>query len=391
MGAKIIDGKAIADKIRIELQEELKNLKADGVEPGIATLLVGDDSGAKMDRKAVERFCGEMGFAYREETHPADTSEEEVIKIVGSLNDDRKVSGILPLRPFPAHVADSAVINSINVNKDVDCFHPFNMGKVALGEPSFPPATPAACVELMERYMLGEGIDPKDGFEGAEICVVGHSNIVGKPVSFLVLNRNATITTSHVFTSMKGNLEKHTTAADYLIVAAGVPNLINSDQVKEGATLRTHNNSVDANVYDYGTLLDLIGIDQVGDSRRDYEVIGRRGVLLQVALHGSKHMAGRNCCVAIEYQEAHRFANDIGMPDHADLRSFKPIFGINSLSQHVPFHQLNARGRGRRRKTGLTKRDLAHIERMETVHILVHVDGVDYCRVGNMRGERPQR
>src|SRR5680860_1461135 len=100
MGAKIIDGKAIADKIRIELQEELKNLKAD-----------------------------------REETHPADTSEEEVIKIVGSLNDDRKVSGILPLRPFPAHVADSAVINSINVNKDVDCFHPFNMGKVALGEP----------------------------------------------------------------------------------------------------------------------------------------------------------------------------------------------------------------------------------------------------------------
>jgi len=237
MGAKIIDGKAIADKIRIELQEELKNLKADGVEPGIATLLVGDDFGAKMYRKAVERFCGEMGFAYREETHPADTSEEEVIKIVGSLNDDRKVSGILPLRPFPAHVADSAVINSINVNKDVDCFHPFNMGKVALGEPSFPPATPAACVELMERYMLGEGIDPKDGFEGAEICVVGHSNIVGKPVSFLVLNRNATITTSHVFTSMKGNLEKHTTAADYLIVAAGVPNLINSDQVKEGAVV----------------------------------------------------------------------------------------------------------------------------------------------------------
>src|SRR5660397_197842 len=115
MGAKIIDGKAIADKIRIELQEELKNLKADGVEPGIATLLVGDDFGAKMYRKAVERFCGEMGFAYGEETHPADTSEEEVIKIVGSLNDDRKVSGILPLRPLSLiHISEPTRLRRIS-------------------------------------------------------------------------------------------------------------------------------------------------------------------------------------------------------------------------------------------------------------------------------------
>ena len=186
---------------------------------------MGDNFGAKMYRGAVEKFCAEMGFGYRDETHSADITEEQVISIVESLNADPKVSGILPLRPFPEHISDSAVINSISVNKDIDCFHPFNMGKLALGEPSFPPATPSACIELMERYMRGEGIDPKDGFEGAEICVVGHSNIVGKPVSFLALNRNATTTTAHVFTSMKGNLEKHTTAADYLIVAAGVPNL----------------------------------------------------------------------------------------------------------------------------------------------------------------------
>jgi methylenetetrahydrofolate dehydrogenase (NADP+)/methenyltetrahydrofolate cyclohydrolase len=237
MAAKIIDGKAIAEEIRGELALELKELKAKGVEPGIATLLVGDNFGAKMYRGAVEKFCVEMGFGYREETHPADITEDQVIAAVESLNADPKVSGILPLRPFPEHISDSAVINSISVNKDVDCFHPFNMGKLALGEPSFPPATPAACIELMERYMTGEGIDPKDGFEGAEICVVGHSNIVGKPVSFLCLNRNASTTTVHVFTSQKGNLEKHTTVADYLVVAAGVPNLINASQVKDGAVV----------------------------------------------------------------------------------------------------------------------------------------------------------
>ncbi|MBU2603876.1 MAG: bifunctional methylenetetrahydrofolate dehydrogenase/methenyltetrahydrofolate cyclohydrolase [Actinobacteria bacterium] len=237
MAAKIIDGKAIAAEIREELGRELAELKAQGIEPGIATLLVGDDFGAKMYRGAVEKFCAEMGFGYREETHSSDLTEADVIKIVESLNADPKVSGILPLRPFPAHISDSAVINSISVDKDIDCFHPYNMGKLALGEPTFPPATPSACIELMERYLKAEGIDVKDGFEGAEICVVGHSNIVGKPVSFLALNRNATVTTSHVFTSMKGNLEKHTTTADYVIVAAGFPNLINAAQVKEGAVV----------------------------------------------------------------------------------------------------------------------------------------------------------
>lgn len=235
--AKIIDGKAIAEEIRGELLKELEELKGKGIEPGIATLLVGDNFGAKMYRGAVEKFCGEMGFAYREETHPGDITEAEVIKIVQDLNKDSKVSGILPLRPFPEHISDSAVINSISVDKDIDCFHPFNMGKLALGEPTFPPATPAACIELIERYMRTEGIDPKDGFEGAEICVIGHSNIVGKPVSFLCLNRNATVTTAHVFTSMKGNLEKHSTEADYVIVAAGVPNLVNATQVKVGAVV----------------------------------------------------------------------------------------------------------------------------------------------------------
>ncbi len=195
MPAKIIDGKAIAAELRDELARELEDLKSKGANPGIATLLVGDDFGAGMYRGAVEKFCGEMGLGYRNEALPADASEATVMAtVVRSLNDDLAVSGILPLRPFPAHVSDSVVINSISVDKDVDCFHPFNMGRLTLGEPTFPPATPAACMELLERYLRAEGRDVTDALEGAEVCVVGHSNTVGKPLALLLLNRNATTT-----------------------------------------------------------------------------------------------------------------------------------------------------------------------------------------------------
>ncbi|MBC7294716.1 MAG: bifunctional 5,10-methylenetetrahydrofolate dehydrogenase/5,10-methenyltetrahydrofolate cyclohydrolase, partial [Thermoleophilia bacterium] len=129
------------------------------------------------------------------------------------------------------------VINCIRPDKDVDCFHPFNMGRLTLGEPTFPPATPAACVELLERFLRGQGLEPVAALEGAEICVVGHSNTVGKPLALLLLNRNATITVTHVYTSQKGNLEKHTRQADYLVVAAGVPHLIGRDMVKEGVVV----------------------------------------------------------------------------------------------------------------------------------------------------------
>jgi methylenetetrahydrofolate dehydrogenase (NADP+) / methenyltetrahydrofolate cyclohydrolase len=232
---KVIDCVAIGEEMMKEIIQETEALKAKGITPGIATLLVGDDFGSKMYRGQVEKFCEEAGFNYINENPSADVSEEEVIKIVEKLNADPTVSGILPLRPFPEQISDSAVINSIDVNKDIDCFHPFNMGKLALGEVTFPPATPAACIEILERYAREEGIDPKDFFEGAEIVVVGHSNIVGKPAAYLSVNRNATVTVSHVFTSIKGNLAKHTMGADILIVAAGKADLIGPDLVKEGA------------------------------------------------------------------------------------------------------------------------------------------------------------
>jgi methylenetetrahydrofolate dehydrogenase (NADP+)/methenyltetrahydrofolate cyclohydrolase len=237
MAAKIIDGKAIAAEVREELVRELEELKAAGASPGIATLMVGDDFGAGMYRGAVEKFCGEMGLGYRNETLPADATEDAVVAAVRSLNDDPAVSGILPLRPFPAQVSDSVVINSIDFGKDVDCFHPFNMGRLTLGEPTFPPATPAACMELLERHLKAEGQDVTDALEGAEVCVVGHSNTVGKPLALLLLNRKATTTVSHVFTPIRGNLAKQTIAADILVVAAGVPHLIGADLVKDGAVV----------------------------------------------------------------------------------------------------------------------------------------------------------
>ena len=227
MSAKVIDCVAIANEIKEELKKEIEVCKSKGASIGIATLLVGEDFGAKMYRKQVEKFCQEMDIDYINANPPADSSEEDVVKIVNDLNNNKKVSGILPLRPFPEHISDYAIINSIDVNKDIDCFHPYNMGKLTLGEITFAPATPSACIEIMDR----EGVN----FEGAEIVVVGHSNIVGKPISILALNRNATVTTTHIFTSMAGNLAKHTTGADILIVAAGKAGLITPDLVKEGA------------------------------------------------------------------------------------------------------------------------------------------------------------
>jgi methylenetetrahydrofolate dehydrogenase (NADP+)/methenyltetrahydrofolate cyclohydrolase len=227
MPAKIIDGNAIGEELKQEIIREVEALKARGIVPGIATLLVGDNFGAKMYRGQVEKNCAEVGFNYVNCNPAADSTEAAVVEAVKGLNADKSVSGILPLRPFPEQVSDSAIINCIDVNKDIDCFHPYNMGKLALGEPIFPPATPAACIEMLDRL----GVD----FTGAEIVVVGHSNIVGKPAMLLALNRNATTSNVHVFTSQKGNTQKHTLGADILIVGAGRPGLVTKDMVKPGA------------------------------------------------------------------------------------------------------------------------------------------------------------
>jgi methylenetetrahydrofolate dehydrogenase (NADP+)/methenyltetrahydrofolate cyclohydrolase len=227
LSAKVIDCVAIADEIKAELKKEIKDLGAKGVTVGVATVLVGDDFGAKMYRGQIEKFCGEMEVEYTNANPQVESSEDEVVQVVRDLNNNKKVSGIIPLRPFPEHISDYAIINTIELSKDIDCFHPYNMGKLTLGEITFAPATPSACIEILDRE--------KVELEGAEVVVVGHSNIVGKPISNLCINRNATTSTTHIFTSMAGNLAKHTTGADILIVAAGKPDLITPDLVKEGA------------------------------------------------------------------------------------------------------------------------------------------------------------
>lgn len=238
MAAEVIDGLEIASEVGAELARDLDEFAAaHGRRPGIATLLVGDDFGSRVYRAAVEKLCAGLGLGYRGESLPPGATQADVVAVVETLNEDTAVSGILPLRPFPWQISESIVIEAIRADKDIDCFHPLNMGCLAMGQPSLPPATPAACIEVLERYLRRQGRDVADALEGAEVCVVGHSNTVGKPLALLLLNRNATVTVSHVFTFNRGNLEKHTRAADYLVVAAGVPHLIGPSAVKEGAVI----------------------------------------------------------------------------------------------------------------------------------------------------------
>ncbi len=219
-----------------EIREEIRALKMQGITPGIATLLIGSDYGSRMYRGQVEKLCKEAGFNYINENPAATIDGAGVVGLVDRLNRDPAVSGILPLRPFPEHIPADTVIDSIDPQKDIDCFHPYNMGRLALGEPIFSPATPSAVIEILERYAreIAEE-DPAEFFRGAEIVVVGRSNTVGKPIALLALNRSATISITHSFTFRKNNLAKHTSGADILIVAAGKPNLIGADLVKEGA------------------------------------------------------------------------------------------------------------------------------------------------------------
>lgn len=233
--AAIIDGAAAAESIRAELRTEVAALRARGLIPGIATLLVGEDAGAKIYRRQVERMAGEVGLAYRDVTVPADSALTDVLDRVRTLNRDPTIHGIIPLRPLPAGLPDGQVLEALDPAKDIDGLHPANAGRLALGQPTLYPATPWACFELLDRYFEGCGLDPKAAFEGKDLVIVGRSNIVGKPAYFLALQRNATVTTVHSFTWRAGTLSSHTRRADILIVAMGKPEFIRAPMVKPGA------------------------------------------------------------------------------------------------------------------------------------------------------------
>ncbi len=231
MGAKIIDGKAIAAEIREELKKDVQEMKEKhGVVPGLVTILVGKNPASVSYVTAKQKTAHDLGFYSVQEDLPEDVSEEELLKFVDKYNNDPKIHGILVQLPLPKHINEKKVINAIDPDKDVDCFHPVNLGRLVIGgdEVRFLPCTPAGIQELLVR----SGIETS----GAEVVVVGRSNIVGKPIAIMLMQKgkgaNATVTVVHTGTK---NLSEHCKRADILIVAAGVPGLVKSEWIKPGA------------------------------------------------------------------------------------------------------------------------------------------------------------
>jgi len=226
MAVQIIDGKAIAEQVREEIKAEVAKLATSGVKPGVATILVGDDGGAQFYRGQIEKNTGTVGFNYYNSTLPDGTSEEEVLALIDKLNNDAHVHGILALMPMAGGINQNKVFNAISPVKDLDCVNPANIGHLLLGDQLFAPATPSACIEILDR----EGVE----LQGLDVTIVNHSNIVGKPVALLCLNRNASVHVVHVFSK---DVPAACREADVLISAAPVRNLIKKDMVKPGAVV----------------------------------------------------------------------------------------------------------------------------------------------------------
>jgi methylenetetrahydrofolate dehydrogenase (NADP+) / methenyltetrahydrofolate cyclohydrolase len=230
MAAQIIDGKAIAAQIREEIRAEVARLATCGVKPGVATILVGEDGGAQFYRGQIEKNTGDVGFNYFNHTLPAGAGEAEILDLIAKLNADESVHGILALQPMAAEIDQTTVFNAIAPVKDLDCVNPANIGHVLLGDQLFAPATPSACIEILDR----EGVELCPDGKALNVTIVNHSNIVGKPVALLCLNRNASVHVVHVFTR---DVPAACREADVLICAAPVQNLIKGDMVKPGAVV----------------------------------------------------------------------------------------------------------------------------------------------------------
>jgi methylenetetrahydrofolate dehydrogenase (NADP+)/methenyltetrahydrofolate cyclohydrolase len=232
--ARVIDGNRLAGTLRAEVEANMSELAAGGVKPGLATVLVGEDYASAAYERRVRRLAEELGCRYVSETLSRDVEEADALALVGKLNADPRVSGILILRPLPPQVPEADVFRMLDPFKDVEAVHPENAGLLALGQPRFTPSTPASVFYLLDRYVEERGRDPATFYNGLDLVLVGRSNNVGKPALWLGLARGATVVSCHHFTSLAGRLEEHTTRADILVVAAGVPSLVTGDMVKEG-------------------------------------------------------------------------------------------------------------------------------------------------------------
>ena len=225
--ATIIDGKAISAAVRAELKSETEALIAStGVRPGLAVIIVGEDPASQVYVRNKRRACDEIGYYSESYELPANTTQEELNTLVDKLNADPHIHGILCQLPLPKHLDENQVILRIDPKKDVDAFHPYNVGKIMIGDYSFLPCTPAGVMVLLER----SGID----VAGKECVVVGRSNIVGKPQAMLLLHANGTVTICH---SRTRNLAEVCRRADILIAAIGKPEFFTADMVKKGAVV----------------------------------------------------------------------------------------------------------------------------------------------------------
>ena len=224
--AKIIDGKAISAEIKEELKEKVAEYKKQGVEITLAVVKVGNDPASAVYVRNKEKACEYVGMTSRTLALPEDTTEEELLKVVNDLNEDKAVNGILVQLPLPKHIDESKVLLAIDSNKDVDGFHPVNVGKMVIGEETFLPCTPAGIIEMLKRTDVE--------ISGKECVVIGRSNIVGKPMSMLMLKENATVTIAH---SRTKDLKEVTKRADILIAAIGKAKFVTADYVKEGAVI----------------------------------------------------------------------------------------------------------------------------------------------------------
>jgi len=226
MTARIIDGKAIAARRRTEIATQVAELKEQGVTPGLAVVILGSDPASEVYVRMKHKACDETGVRSFKYELPENATQAELLALVAELNADREVHGILVQLPLPDHIDEDTVIEAIDPAKDVDGFHPENVGRMLIGKDTFLPCTPHGCMVLLDEA----GID----LEGKEAVVVGRSNIVGKPIAILLLRENATVTVCH---SRTRDLAEVVGRADVLVVGVGVPEMVKGEWVKEGAVV----------------------------------------------------------------------------------------------------------------------------------------------------------
>ena len=226
MAAQIIDGKQISEKIREDLRVQILDLQAKGVTPGLAVVLVGDDPASQVYVRNKARSCEQLGMYSEVHRLAADTTQAQLLELIDQLNQQANIHGILVQLPLPSHISEKPVIEAISVNKDVDGFHPQNVGRLVIGEDCYLPCTPAGVIELLKHSNVS--------IAGKHAVVVGRSNIVGKPVSFLLLQEHATVTICHSKTS---NLTEVIRSADIVVAAVGRAQMITSKHVRPGAVV----------------------------------------------------------------------------------------------------------------------------------------------------------